>query len=226
MYLNVIFLMIILLGIIFASYEVKNIGVIYLLTILIVLIALNQMVKKQDLDKEFFSNLEEAQEQLRLSAAERDDTSILKKKVGELEGELDSLKTDLENQLVKRNIQDDDTALDFDLKAAQKKQDDELLGLEKETDILLKLYRKENETNDKTKYKTIPVFSSCKVNDMGSLYKREGTAREKIIENLQNEELGKNLGVESESSRQLLGMINRETGINAGNVDVNFNLSN
>ena len=149
MYLNVIFLMIILLGIIFASYEVKNIGVIYLLTILIVLIALNQMVKKQDLDKEFFSNLEEAQEQLRLSAAERDETSILKKKVGDLEGELDTLKTDLENQLVKRNIQDDDTALDFDLKAAQKKQDDELLGLEKETDILLKLYRKENERVDK-----------------------------------------------------------------------------
>ena len=82
MYLNVIFLMIILLGIIFASYEVKNIGVIYLLTILIVLIALNQMVKKQDLDKEFFSNLEEAQEQLRLSAAERDETSILKKSGG------------------------------------------------------------------------------------------------------------------------------------------------
>ena len=150
MYLNVIFLMIILLGIIFASYEVKNIGVIYLLTILIVLIALNQMVKKQDLDKEFFSNLEEAQEQLRLSAAERDETSILKKKVGDLEGELDTLKTDLENQLVKRNIQDDDTALDFDLKAAQKKQDDELLGLEKETDILLKLYRKENEADGET----------------------------------------------------------------------------
>ena len=146
--------------------------------------------------------------------------------MGDLEGELDTLKTDLENQLVKRNIQDDDTALDFDLKAAQKKQDDELLGLEKETDILLKLYRKENETVDKTKYKTIPVFSSCKVNDMGSLYKREGTAREKIIENLQNEELGKNLGVESESARQLLGMINREAGTNAGNVDVNFNLSN
>jgi hypothetical protein len=61
---------------------------------------------------------------------------------------------------------------------------------------------------------------------MGSLYKREGTAREKIIENLQNEELGKNLGVESESARQLLGMINREAGTNAGNVDVNFNLSN
>ena len=226
MYLNVIFLMIILLGIIFASYEVKNIGVIYLLTILIVLIALNQMVKKQDLDKEFFSNLEEAQEQLRLSAAERDETSILKKKVGELEGELDTLKTDLENQLVQRNLQDDEEATDFDLKAAQKKQDDELLALEKETDILLKLYRKENETVDKTKYKTIPVFSSCKVNDMGSLYKREGTAREKIIENLQNEELGKNLGVESESSRELIGMINREVGTNAGNVDVNFNLSN
>ena len=218
--------MIILLGIIFASYEVKNIGVIYLLTILIVLIALNQMVKKQDLDKEFFSNLEEAQEQLRLSAAERDETSILKKKVGELEGELDTLKTDLENQLVQRNLQDDEEATDFDLKAAQKKQDDELLALEKETDILLKLYRKENETVDKTKYKTIPVFSSCKVNDMGSLYKREGTAREKIIENLQNEELGKNLGVESESSRELIGMINREVGTNAGNVDVNFNLSN
>jgi len=116
MYLNVIFLMIILLGIIFASYEVKNIGVIYLLTILIVLIALNQMVKKQDLDKEFFSNLEEAQEQLRLSAAERDETSILKKKVGELEGELDTLKTDLENQLVQRNLQDDEEATDFDLK--------------------------------------------------------------------------------------------------------------
>ena len=182
MYLNVIFLMIILLGIIFASYEIKNIGVIYLLTILIILILLNQIVKKQHLDKEFFSNLEEAQEQLRLSAAERDDTSILKNKVNELEGELDTLKSDLENQLVQEIYKIMKTALDFDLKAAQKKQDDELLALEKETDILLKLYRKENETVDKTKYKTIPVFSSCKVNDMGSLYKREETARDRIIE--------------------------------------------
>jgi ATP-dependent Lon protease len=41
--------------------------------------------------------------------------------------------------------------------------------IENELDILLRLYNKENEVNDEDKYKSLPVFSSCKVNDMGEM---------------------------------------------------------
>ena len=61
----------------------------------------------------------------------------------------------------------------FSLEESQKKQDNSLESLENELDILLRLYKKENDVNEEVKYKSLPVFSSCKVNDMGEIYKRD-----------------------------------------------------
>ena len=60
------------------------------------------------------------------------------------------------------------------------------------------------------------------------MYKRdkdiEQENREKLIETLQKEELGKNLGIDSESGKDLLSMVSKQENGNAGNVDINFNL--
>ena len=83
---------------------------------------------------------------------------------------------------------------------------------------LLKIYWKIAteicKVTNETKYKSLPVFSSCKVNDLGEMYKRDmNTDKEKtkeIIEQLEKEELGKNLGIESESGRNLLSSVNKQ----------------
>ena len=63
---------------------------------------------------------------------------------------------------------------------------------------------------------------------MGELYKKDEAQEEertqKIIETLEREELGKNLGIESETGKNLLGLVNKQANGNAGNVDINFNL--
>ena len=124
-------------------------------------------------------------------------------------------------------IRDNDSKT-FSLEESQKKQDSSLESLENELDILLRLYKKENEVNEEVKYKSLPVFSSCKVNDMGEMYKKDVDAEQertqKIIETLEKDELGKNLGIESESGKDLLGLVNKQVNGNAGNVDINFNL--
>ena len=63
---------------------------------------------------------------------------------------------------------------------------------------------------------------------MGEMYKRdkeiEKEKTQKIIETIQKEELGKNLGIGSETSKDLLGLVSNEVNGNTGNVDINFNL--
>ena len=62
------------------------------------------------------------------------------------------------------------------------------------------------------------------------MYKRDiNTEKEKektkeIVEQLEKEELGKNLGIESESGRDLLSSVNKQISGNSGNVDININL--
>ena len=134
----------------------------------------------------------------------------------------------LKKQTIKNSMMKDGQAKTFSLVESQKNQDNSLESLEKELDILLRLYKKENENDNETKYKSLPVFSSCKVNDLGEMYKRDmNTDKEKtkeIIEQLEKEELGKNLGIESESGRNLLSSVNKQINGNSGNVDINFNL--
>ena len=145
-----------------------------------------------------------------------------------MENTVYDLRNVLKKHTIKNSMVKDGESKQFSLTESQKKQDTSLEGLENELEILLKLYRKENDTDEDTKYKSLPVFSSCKVNDMGEMYKRDINAdKEKtkeIMEQLEKEELGKNLGIESGTSRNLLSSVNKQLNGDSGNIDINFNL--
>ena len=111
----------------------------------------------------------------------------------------------------------------FSLTESQKRQDSNLESLEKEVDILLRLYREENDNNDKDKYKTLPIYSSCKVRDQGKRYIRDydNMSTQELINDLEKAEAVKNLGFNSDSAEQLHSLLQSQ---DSQNIDVNFNL--
>ena len=86
------------------------------------------------------------------------------------------------------------------------------------------LYRKETEDLDKKKYNSLPVFSSCKVKNEGEFYKRNQNqlSTQEMIQKLENQEMLKNMGIDSESSNELLTTM--QNGNMADNMNVNVNL--
>ena len=221
MYLNIFLLVILLLGLIFVTDKIKNKGIVYFMLIILIFLCVKKFLIKQ---KEYFENAEQIHTQLQESVSGAHENTALKNRIIELENTVQDLRQtmiDKTNPMIR-----DNQAKSFSLEESQKKQDSSLESLESELDILLRLYRKENETNEETKYKSLPVFSSCKVNDLGEMYKRDlnSEKNKEIIEALEKEELGKNLGIESDSSRELLSSINRQVNGKSGNVDINLNL--
>ena len=221
MYLNIFLLVILLLGLIFVTDKIKNKGIVYFMLIILIFLCVKKYLIKQ---KEYFENAEQIHTQLQESVSGAHENTALKNRINELENTVQDLRQtmiDKTNPMIR-----DNQAKSFSLEESQKKQDSSLESLESELDILLRLYRKENETNEETKYKSLPVFSSCKVNDLGEMYKRDlnSEKNKEIIEALEKEELGKNLGIESDSSRELLSSINRQVNGKSGNVDINLNL--
>ena len=225
MYLNIFLLVILLLGLIFITDKIQTKGIVYFLLIILIFLCVKKFLVKQ---KEYFTNADEVSKQLYDSVAGADDTTVLNNRINELESTVSDLRDVLKKQTIKNSMMKDGEAKSFSLVESQKNQDNSLESLEKELDILLRLYKKENDTDNETKYKSLPVFSSCKVNDLGEIYKRDiNSEKEKtkeIIEQLENEELGKNLGIESETGRELLSSVNKQLNGNSGNVDINFNL--
>ena len=221
MYLNIFLLVILLLGLILVTDKIKNKGIVYFMLIILIFLCVKKFLINQ---KEYFENAEQIHQQLQNSVSDSNESDALRNRINELENTVQDLRQtmiDKTNPMIR-----DNNAKGFSLEESQKNQDSSLESLESELDILLRLYRKENETNEETKYKSLPVFSSCKVNDLGEMYKRDlNTEKNKeIIESLEREELGKNLGIDSESSRDLLSSINRQVNGKSGNVDINLNL--
>ena len=221
MYLNIFLLVILLLGLIFITDKIKNKGIVYFMLIILIFLCIKKFLINQ---KEYFENAEQIHQQLQDSVSDSNETTALRTRINELENTVQDLRQtmiDKTNPMIR-----DNKAKGYSLEESQNKQDSSLESLESELDILLRLYRKENETNEETKYKSLPVFSSCRVNDLGEMYKRDlNTEKNKeIIEALEKEELGKNLGIDSESSRELLSSINRQVNGKSGNVDINLNL--
>ena len=225
MYLNIFLVVLLLLGLVYLNDKIKNKSVIYFLMIILVFLCVKKMTMEQN---EYFENIEQIQNQLQNSVESEQNEMALKGRISDLETTVTDLKEVLKKQTIKNAMIRDGDAKTFSLEESQKKQDNSLESLENELDILLRLYKKENEVNDEVKYKSLPVFSSCKVNDMGEMYKKDEDLEEertqKIIDTLEKEELGKNLGIQSESSKDLLGLVNKQVNGNAGNVDINFNL--
>lgn len=193
--------------------------------IILVFLCVKKMTDEQN---EHFSSVENVQQQLQDSVEEEKRDMLVAERIKKLENNVTDLKEVLKKQTIKNAMIKDGEAKSFSLEESQKKQDSGLESLENELDILLRLYNKENEVNDEEKYKSLPVFSSCKVNDMGEFYKRdldlEKERTEKIMEAIEKDELGKNLGISSVSGKNLLSSVNKQMGGNVGNVDINFNL--
>ncbi len=225
MYLNIFLLVILLLGLIFVTDKIQNKGIIYFLLIILIFLCVKKFLIKQN---EYFTNADEVSKQLLDSVAGADDTTVLNNRINELENTVMDLREVLKKQTIKNSMMKDGEAKTFSLVESQRNQDNSLESLEKELDILLRLYKKENESDNETKYKSLPVFSSCKVNDLGEMYKKDMSAekekRNEIVEALEKEEMGKNLGIESETGRDLLSSVNKQLNGNSGNVDININL--
>ena len=225
MYINIFLVVLLLLGLVYLNDKIKKKSVIYFLMIILVFLCVKKMCGEQT---DFFDNIENIQEKLQNSVEEEKKDMAMDGRIKELESTVTDLKEVIKKQTIKNSMIRDGESKTFSLEESQKKQDNSLETLENELDILLRLYKKENDVNEEVKYKSLPVFSSCKVNDMGEMYKRdeevEKEKTQKIIETLQKEELGKNLGIGSETSKDLLGLVNKQVNGNAGNVDINFNL--
>ena len=225
MYMNIFLVVLLLLGLVYLNDKIKRKTVIYFLMIILVFLCVKKMSNEQ---KEFFENMEQIQTQLQDSVETENANMAMSGRINDLETTVEDLKEVLKKQTIKNAMIRDGEAKTFSLEESQKKQDSSLESLENELDILLRLYKKENEVNEEVKYKSLPIFSSCKVNDMGEMYKKDQSEEEertqRIIDTLEKEELSKNMGIESESGKDLLGLVNKQVNGNAGNVDINFNL--
>ena len=202
MYLNIFLVVLLLLGLVYLNDKIKRKSVIYFLMIILVFLCVKKMSNEQS---EYFENIEQIQSQLQDSVETENANTAMSGRINDLETTVADLKEVLKKQTIKNAMIRDGEAKTFSLEESQKKQDSNLESLENELDILLRLYKKENEVNDEVKYKSLPVFSSCKVNDMGEMYKKnvneEEERTQRIIETLEREELGKNLGIESEIAK-------------------------
>ncbi len=220
MYLNIFLVVIVSLGIIFMTDKIKNKGVAYFLLITLIFLTLKKFLSEQ---KEYFENVDKVTEELKESVARSSETAELKSRISQLENNLSDFKSDLVKKTIETTMIRNEESETYGTKESQLEQDELLASLEREVEILEKLYNSKNDTVDETKYKSLPVFSSCKVNDMGEYYKNDNTNNNSLVRQLEDEEQGKNLGMESNSGRDLLKKINNHSG-NLGNVDINFNL--
>lgn len=221
MELNIFILVICLLGLILVSYEIKNKNIVYFLCVLLLFLGLKKYFELNENfetpeEQEAIAKLEEAVK----STSENEE---MQERVNNLETNIEDLKNIIKAQNLSREMNRGDEAKTFSLTESQKRQDSNLESLEKEVDILLRLYRAENDNNDKDKYKTLPIYSSCKVRDQGKKYTRDydNMSTQELINDLEKAEAVKNLGFNSDSAEQLHSLLQSQ---DSQNIDVNFNL--
>ena len=225
MFLNYAILTIILLLLIYVSYNVKDKGIIYFILILLIFITLKKCVETNKKEtKENFYNVNSARTALSESVGNTNELDNLKEKVGDLTTNLTDLTEIMKKQTINKAMERGSEAKNFSLTESQKRQDLELDRIDKELDVLLKLYRKETDDLDKKKYNSIPVFNSCKVKNEGEFYRRSDNelSTQEMIQKLEKQEMLKNMGIDSETSNQLLTTM--KNGRMSDNMDINVNL--
>ena len=235
MELNLFILVIFLLGFIFISSKIEQKSIIYFLCILLIFLVLKKYLDRQNnqniINKQNIINRENFQSAQEIEAISKMDAAVertanddaLKERVGGLETNIEDLKKIIRAQNLNKQMERGEDAKTFSMTESQKRQDSNLEGLEKEVDILLKLYKQESDNNDKDKYKTLPIYSSCKVRDQGKQYVRgkDNRTTQDLLRDLERTETLKNLGLNSETAEHLHDLLDGE---NNQNVDVNFNL--
>lgn len=221
LYLNYFISAILLLLIILITYYIKEKSIIYFIVILLILLILNCILKKK---KEFF-NVNETAELLRESAEKDNKMEKMNSKMAKLENNIGDLTDIVKQQRVKELYKKNSEAKDFDMTKSQEKQDNELDFLEREIDILTKMYKNEVDMLEGKNVSAIPVLSSCKVKNEGNLYKKGNgneSQTEDLIKKIENIERLKNNGVNSESSNNLYNLISKDKI--SDNMDINVNL--
>lgn len=223
MKLNLFILVISLLLLIYVSCKIEEKTITYFLSVLLIFLILKKYLEEQN-QEDFESKEEkEAINQLDAAVQKTAESDELKARIGNLEVNIEDLKNIIRAQNIKRQMDRGEEAQTFSLTESQKRQDSNLESLEKEVDILLKLYRAENESNEKEKYKTLPVYNSCKVKDQGKQYVRgeDNKTTQEILRDIESNEALKNLGLNSEAAEDLFKMMQQDDG---QDIDVNFNL--
>lgn len=213
MNLKIFILAIILMVLIYISSLIKQKTLIYFICVLLILLSLRDYIQ----NKETFENvqLKEAINKVNEAVGETEESDKLNKKIKNLEATLSDLTRIVREQNLNKEMDRGADATNFSMTESQKVQDNQLEMLEKEVDILLKLYKKQNQNNEEDKYKTLPIFSSCKVADLGQKYQKP----QEIVKELLNADKNKNLGLNSESAEQLEEMLEDDM-----NETVDFNI--
>lgn len=157
------------------------------------------------------------------AGAQENELNKLRKQVGGLEKDLGSLREIMRKKSINSAIERNAKIDNFDLAKTQKDQDKTLDSLESELDVLLKLYKKETEVHQKEKYRTLPIYSSCKAKEEGMQYLREYDNNPSVVQMLEMEESMKNLGIDSKSAAEL--MYQMKNGKMNDDIDLNFNLT-
>ena len=223
MELNLFILVIFLLGFIFISSKIEKKSIVYFLCILLIFLILKKYLDKQNRETFQSTQEREAISKMDLAVERTVNDDALKERVGGLETNIEDLKKIIRAQNLNKQMERGEDAKTFSMTESQKRQDSNLEGLEKEVDILLKLYKQESDNNDKDKYNTLPIYSSCKVRDQGKQYVRgkDNRTTQDLLRDLEKTETLKNLGLNSETAEHLHDLLDGE---NNQNVDVNFNL--
>ena len=222
-----IVLVLFLLVLILVTFCLENKTVMYFIIILFLCLLIHKIILR---NKETFVDKDETQATDTIMSAVLKEREIdgLKNQVSNLEKDIKDLSEVLRLKTINMTIDKTGKAENFDLLASQKEQDHELQALENELDVLLKLYRKETELNDAKKYHSLPVFSSCRNVEEGLKYLREDNGVDTLDSHLgkvaiaENQELMKNLGIDSKSSAELMTIM--EKGTFNDNIDFNINL--
>lgn len=226
---HIVFILLLLVLILF-TFCIEQKTVMYFIIILLVLLVVQKCVKENKAER--FANHEnggndktvdtsEAADKLMAAAGKDREINSLQKQVGGLEKDLRELRDIIRLKSLNTAIEKNAKSQDFDLAKSQEKQDAGLDALESELDVLLKLYRKETESEDKTKYHSLPIYSSCKAKEEGMQYLREYDNTDSTVQMLESEELMKNLGIDSKSSAQLMTQIKKGQASD----DINFNIN-
>lgn len=228
MNLEYLILALVLIVLIYISTLIKNKGFLYFVIIIIIFLYLKILLDKQKYNekntiKENFNSINQAQLKLQDAVNQDKEVDLLKNQVRDLQTTVTDLSDVLKKNTLSRALERGRDGEMYDLKTSQEKQDSELYSLNKELDVLLKLYRKEN-AEIENKYHTLPVYSSCTIKNQGDMYMRNPNemSTKELISELESKELLKNLGIESQSSAKLLSQM--KTGSSADNMDINLNL--
>tara|TARA_Y100000389_G_scaffold203211_1_gene250912 strand:+ start:697 stop:1359 length:663 start_codon:yes stop_codon:yes gene_type:complete len=219
MYLNYFIFVIALLILIYVSCIIENKSIVYFLGILLIFLVLNKCVESK---KEYF-DVNRSIELLKRTSNQSREISKLENEVSDLGSELTDLVEVVKKQNLIANIDKNNESSEFSIEQSQKNQDDDLDRLDKELDILIKLYKKE--TEDLTQPDSLPVYSSCKVKKEGEMYMRpdKEMSTHDMIKTLENQEMMKNLGITSPSSQGLYNSMNNGKEI-SDMMDININL--